>query len=255
MQAAPRKNKGITRNIIFRCYADLNDFLPAENRQQAFVHSMKTPVTVREAIESLGIPLSEVELVLVNGDPATRGRRLCGNDRVTLYPGFVNLDVGKCIDGPSPNIMDPRFVLDAHLGKLAKYLRMLGFDTLYRNDFEDEEIIGIAASENRILLTRDKELLRSGHLRCGYYIRAVNKHEQLREVVRKFGLSDLFKSFTRCMTCNSELVPLPKEDARVEIPEDIFRVFDEFYACPSCRKIFWKGSHFARMESFIRSLA
>jgi uncharacterized protein with PIN domain len=144
-----------------------------------------------------------------------------------------------------------RFILDAHLGKLARYLRMLGFDTLYRNDYSDEEIIEIAREQKRIILTRDKLLLRSPRVNHGYYVRAIEKHGQLKEVVAKFDLYSRFKSFTRCMTCNTELLSKSKESIYDRVDPDIYNCFSEFFFCPACDKVFWKGSHFERMERII----
>ena len=145
----------------------------------------------------------------------------------------------------------PRFILDTHLGKLAKYLRMLGFDTLYQNDYDDDQIIRIAHEEDRIILTRDKLLLKSKYALGGYFVRSVEKHEQLMEIVQKFGLKKMFHSFSRCMTCNDELIAVRKEEIIDKIDADTAQIFDEFFYCRNCDKVFWKGSHFERMEKFI----
>ena len=242
------------KHITFRCYAELNDFLPGEYRQKQFDYPLKTPVTLAEAIESLGIPFSEVDLVLVNQQPATLDQSLHEHDFVSLFPAFETLDISELKGGQVPALRTTRFVLDAHLGKLAKYLRMLGFDCLYRNDFGDEEIMELARKEKRIILTRDKLLLQSRRVTHGYYIRATDKHDQLREVVQKFDLYSQFNSFTRCMTCNAELVPKSGEEVKNLLPEDIQQLYNDFFLCPDCSKVFWKGSHFKRMESYIRDL-
>ena len=244
----------LLKNLIFRCYAELNDFLPEEWRQKPFIYAMKTPITAAEAIESLGIPLSEVDLVLVNGQPVSRSHRLFENDYISVYPAFETLDISELKENNVPPLRITRFILDAHLGKLAKYLRMLGFDTLYQNDFEDSEIVEKAAGENRIILTRDKNLLKSIKVTHGYYVRAIEKHDQLREVVRKFDLYSQFKSFTRCMTCNAELVSIEKHKIMHNIPPEVANSFEEFFYCAHCEKVYWKGSHFNKMEEFIRSL-
>lgn len=247
-------NNKLLKNITFRCYAELNDFLPLKHRQSQFIYPLKTPVTLGEALESLRIPLSEVDLVLVNGQPVSLNQRLCENDFVSIFPTFETLDISELKVDHTSALRVTRFILDAHLGKLAKYLRMLGFDTLYRNDYGDEEIIDLAVKEKRIILSRDKLLLQSKRITHGYYIRATEKHEQLREVVQKFDLYSQFKSFSRCMTCNKELVSKSREEVTHLVKEDILQLFIEFYYCPACKKVYWKGSHFKRMESFIRDL-
>jgi hypothetical protein len=153
--------------ITFRCYAGLNDFLPGELRQKRFIYPLKTPLTLGEAIASLRIPLSEVDLALVNGRVRSLSETLHEDDSVTLYPTFEHLDISGLKGTRRPELPATRFVLDAHLGKLARYLRMLGFDCRYRTDFDDEELIEIAAREERILLTRDKLLLKSRRLTHG----------------------------------------------------------------------------------------
>ena len=247
-------NNRLLKNITFRCYAELNDFLPQEYKQKQFIYPLKTPITLGEAIESLRIPLSEVDLALVNSQPSSMNVRLYENDFVSVFPTFETLDISQLKGVHTPPLRVTRFVLDAHLGKLAKYLRMLGFDSIYRNDFADDEIIERAAKERRIILTRDKLLLKSKRITHGYYIRSTDKHKQLTEVVQKFDLYSQFRSFTRCMTCNTELVPKKKQQIKDLVPQDITHIFNDFFFCPSCKKVYWKGSHFKRMESFIRDL-
>lgn len=253
IQSSIKKN-AITKEITFRFYAELNDFLPPEKRQKSFIHELKTPVTVREAIESLGIPLSEVDLILINSEPVELNYSVHEKDYVSVYPVFERFDISEVSKIRRRPLRESRFILDAHLGKLAKYLRMLGFDTLYQNDFGDREIIDIARKENRIILTRDKLLLRAKKVDHGYYVRETEKHAQLIEIVQKFDLFSQFRSFTRCMTCNAELVRRDKREIEDKIDADTARIFKEFFYCPSCDKVFWKGSHFERMERLILSL-
>lgn len=247
-------NNRLLKNITFRCYAELNDFLPQDQRKRQFLYPLKTPVSLGEALESLRIPLSEVDLVLVNGRPGSLDKRLYENDSVSVFPTFETLDISELKGEHDPPLRLTRFILDAHLGKLCKYLRMLGFDSLYRNDFGDDEIIELALKEKRIILSRDRLLLQSRRVTHGYYIRSTEKHQQLREVVQKFDLYSQFRSFTRCMTCNAELIPKKRKDIKHLVQGEILMFFDEFFYCPVCIKVYWKGSHFKRMESFILEL-
>ncbi|MGW8316624.1 MAG: Mut7-C RNAse domain-containing protein [Bacteroidales bacterium] len=251
MTAVRNSEHSLHNAITVRCYAELNDFLAMERRQKDFTLKLKMPVTVAEVIELLSIPLSEVDLVLVNSLPVSRFHRLHGNDQMSVYPEFEILDVSSLRTTQKQPLRHTRFILDAHLGKLAKYLRMLGFDTLYRNDFGDDEIIQIAGEQKRIILSRDKLLLKDPAVDHGYYVRSTEKHDQLIEVVRKFDLYSQFRSFTRCMTCNAVLQPKNKTFVRHLVEPDTLRTFDDFFYCPDCRKVFWKGSHFERMERLI----
>lgn len=243
--------KSRLKHVTVRCFAELNDFLPPGKKQKSFVLSLKEPVTLGEVSEILGIPLSEVDLATVNGQPAGRSFRPLDNDFIALYPTFETFDISSLQTVQKHPLRFTRFILDAHLGKLARYLRMLGFDTLYRNDYSDEEIIETARDQKRIILTRDKLLLRSPRVDHGYYVRAVEKHAQLTEVVKKFDLYSQFRSFSRCMTCNTPLLPKRRETIRDRIDPAIYHCFHEFHYCPACDKFFWRGSHFERMERLI----
>lgn len=244
----------LKKSFIFRLYAELNDFLPTERKQKQFIETFKTPVSVRETLISLGIPLSEIDLILVNGKSAALNHKLTEGDQISVYPVFESLDISSKTKVRKESLRQTKFVLDAHLGKLAKYLRMLGFDTLYQSNFEDDEIIDIAQHDHRIILTRDKLLLRSEKITHGYYIRSTEKHQQLKEVINKFDLTNQFKSFTRCMTCNEKLKEVNKKEVINKINQDTAHTFNIFYYCNNCDKVFWKGSHFERMENYIRGL-
>lgn len=255
MEAEYRSVKPVLKEITVRCYAGLNDFLLPDRRQKEFTMMVKLPVIAEEIIESLGIPLAEVDLLLIGGGPSPFSRRLYEHDHISVFPAFERFDISSLTQISKVALGHTRFILDAHLGKLARYLRMLGFDTLYRNDFGDNEIIEIAARDRRIILSRDKLLLKSGRVTHGYFVRTTLKHEQLREIVEKFDLMSQFRSFTRCMTCNTELVRKKREELGGRTDKEILNLYSEFFYCPACDKVFWKGSHFLRMEKLIISLA
>ena len=246
--------ESIKKEFTFRFYAELNDFLPPKRKQKTFVQSFKTPITVRETIESLGIPISEVDMILVNKISVNLDHKLKESDYISVFPVFETLDISITTKIRKTALRTTIFVVDAHLGKLAKYLRMLGFDSLYRQDIGDDEIISVAKKEKRIILTRDKLLLKSKDVSHGYFVRSIEKHEQLREVVAKFDLKSQFKSFTRCMECNTIFIKVEKEEIKNKIDQDIYKIFDEYFYCQNCNKVFWKGSHFKRMEAYIREL-
>ncbi|MFA9370974.1 MAG: Mut7-C RNAse domain-containing protein [Labilibaculum antarcticum] len=248
------ETNSIKKKLVFRFYAELNDFLPKWERQKEIVKYFKTPITLSDTMVSFGIPLSEVDLILVNGESVELTYRLKENDRISVYPKFESFDISSHSRLREKPLRETRFILDCHLGKLTKYLRILGFDCFYKNYMDDDAIIDIAAREKRIILTRDKLLLSSSRITHGYYMRSTEKHEQLKELVQKFDLYSQFKSFTRCMICNEHLQSAEKYTIEDKLDSETAQVFNEFYLCPKCDKVYWKGSHFKRMEAFIRNL-
>jgi uncharacterized protein with PIN domain len=235
----------------FRFYAELNDFLPPEERATAFPCVFEGKPSVKHLIEALGVPHTEVDLVLINGCSASFSEHVEDGDRVSVYPVFESFDIATASRVRPHPLRQTRFVADAHLGKLAAYLRMLGFDTLYRNDFGDDELVEIASSEHRILLTRDRELLKRSAVTHGYLVRETGCRNQLLEVLRRFDLGGCAAPFTRCMRCNGELEETPKEEVSNEVPPLSREHCDEFRRCRDCRQVYWNGSHQRRMAQFI----
>jgi uncharacterized protein with PIN domain len=151
---------------------------------------------------------------------------------------------------PQP-LREVRFVLDGHLGRLAAYLRMLGFDTWYQNHVEDAVLAQISKNERRILLTRDQGLLKRSAVTHGYWVRATAPREQLRETIQRFDLQHLAKPFTRCLSCNGLLQSVSLIDVKDEVPENAVRFYHEFWRCAACGKVYWQGSHYQRMVRLI----
>jgi uncharacterized protein with PIN domain len=243
----------MTRRAVFRFYAGLNDFLPRARRGVAFVHPFAGSPAVKDAIESLGVPHPEVDLVLADGEPVELGWRLRDGARVSVYPRFESLDVAAVtLVRPAP-LADARFALDAHLGRLARHLRMLGFDARWERDVRDDELARIAAEEQRVLLTRDVGVLKRSCVTHGYWVRAHDPVTQLAEVVRRFDLSRSLAPFRRCLRCNGLLEPVAKEAVQERLPPRVRAQRDAFRRCPSCARIYWAGSHTVRMDRLIRS--
>ncbi len=235
----------------FRFYGELNDLLSPAVTGQGLTHAWEAGGSVKDAIEALGVPHTEVDLVLVNGAPTTFSHLLRDRDRVSVYPVFRWLDLIP-VPHLQPRLKDERrFVLDTHLGKLAAYLRMLGFDTLYRNDYQDEELARISASQQRTLLSRDRGLLKRAIVTRGYLVRATQPKQQLLEAVNRFDLSRLITPFRRCIHCNTPLSPVAKERINDRLLPETRQRYHEFQHCPECDRIYWKGSHYQRMAKLI----
>ncbi len=241
-------------SAIFRFYAELNDFLPRRRRFANSVYQFPDHPSVKDAIEAQGVPHTEVELILVNGESRNFDYQMQDGDRVSVYPVFELLDVSPLLRVRPEPLREARFVLDAHLGRLAVYLRLLGFDTLYRNDYGDEELARISHEEARILLTRDRGLLKRGAVTHGYAVRQTAYREQVAEVLRRFDLYAAVRPFTRCLACNGLLEPVEKEAVLEQLPENTREYFQEFWRCASCGKVYWKGSHYEHMREFVEGI-
>jgi hypothetical protein len=235
----------------FRFYEELNDFLPPERRRMNFIYSVAGTRSVKDAIEAIGVPHTEVDLILVDGNSVGFDRVLRGGERVAVYPVFERLDIAPLQHLRPRPLREPRFVLDCHLGKLARHLRLAGFDCLYRNDYRDSELVTAALAEHRIILTRDKGLLKQRLVTHGYFVRAIESEEQLREVVTAFQLEANLKPFTRCRECNAELHEVPKTQVLERLPEKVRAVYERFQLCSGCGRIYWEGTHFARLARML----
>ncbi len=239
------------RRATFRFYAELNDFLPPADRQREVVRTFLDTPTVKDQIEACGVPHTEVDVVLVNGESVGFDRRLEDGDRVAVYPVFEALDVTPIVRLRPHPLRDPRFVLDVHLGKLARRLRLLGFDALWERDASDERLLALSVAGRRILLTRDRGLLKRRELTHAAAVRATEPRRQLREVVERFDLAGSAAPFTRCLVCNAPLVPATREEVASRLPPGTRLHADTFRSCPSCGKVFWRGTHARRLDEIV----
>jgi uncharacterized protein with PIN domain len=240
--------------VTLRFYGSLNDFLAPERRGVEFLRPWHGSTSVKDLIESLGPPHPEVDVVLVDGHAVDFSHRVEPGQRVSVYPAFSSLDVRPLTRVGPPPLPEPRFVLDVGLGRLAGLLRMLGFDTLWRNDFADEALARLSRGEQRILLTRDLGLLKRAEVVHGYYPRATDPSHQVVEVVRRFQLAAPMRPFTRCLSCNALLDEAPLHEVRERVPSRVQALHTRFQQCPECRRVFWAGTHHARMQALVDKL-
>lgn len=237
-----------------RFYSELNDFIAPWRRGRTTAYAFDVSGSVKDLIEALGVPHTEVDLVLANGESVDFLYRVRDGDRISVYPPFEALDISSQLRLRPRPLRDLRFVADAHLGKLAAYLRMAGFDTIYRSDLKDEELARISANEKRILLTRDRGLLKRNIVTRGYCVRTTNSRQQFVEVLQHFDLLASISPFQRCVHCNELLQPTPKELITDRLQPETRQFYEEFSTCPACKRIYWKGSHYRRMQRFIESV-
>jgi uncharacterized protein with PIN domain len=239
---------------VFRFYEELNDFLPEERRKRDFAVEVDRARSVKDAIESVGVPHPEVDLILVDGRSVDFAHLLRGGERVAVYPMFESLDITPVLRLRPLPLRDPRFVADGHLGKLARHLRMAGFDTLWDKDWGDDHIVSISAVQRRTILTRDKAMLRRSDVERGYFVRAVESEAQLGEVVARMQLEGLLAPFTRCRECNVPLQDAPREAVLDRLPDQVRVLYDRFKRCPGCERVYWEGTHFERMKAVLQRL-
>jgi uncharacterized protein len=234
------------------CFSgDLNDFLPPAQRGGRIGVSLNGSTAVKHLIEALGVPHPEVDLILAGGQPVDFGYAVQDGDQIEVHP----IDAGGPRNVLRPPLTPPvRFVLDTHLGQLATYLRLLGFDTLYRNDYDDAELAQISSQEGRVLLTRDRGLLKRKAVVYGYCVRTSQPRQQLLDVLRRYRLSDVIQPWRRCLRCNGLLVAAEKAEILAHLEPKTQRYYQEFQRCTDCGQIYWQGSHHSHMQRFIAEL-
>jgi len=244
----------MSKSASFRFHESLNDFLLLSKRNGAILYSFNDTPAIKHAIETIGIPHPEVDVILVNGVPVDFLYPLHNNDEAEVYPAFAT---GKF---PESWLLTPqypfpeKFILDVHLGKLARALRLFGFDTWYENDYTDKAIVQIAEAEKRIVLTRDVNLLKHKLLKIGYWVRSQLVEEQLAEVVRRFKLKAKFKPFERCVECNGKIIKVDKETILDKLLPKTILYYNDFFQCNCCERIYWRGSHYEQMQQFIEKI-
>ncbi len=242
----------------FRFHRELNEFLARPQREQAFVFACAKGSSTKHMIEALGVPHTEVELIVLNGEPAGFDAPIADGDAIDVYPKHAvphDLRAGARLLRPALSAAGLRFIADAHLGALAQLLRLAGFDTRYDNNFPDDEIEELALAEHRVVLTRDRELLKRRSVVHGCYVRALQADAQWREIAERLDLAPHVRAFRLCLMCNAPLRPAHSHDLDGRVPEGVRERHTRFVTCDVCRRVFWEGSHWKRMRERIDALA
>ncbi|MFC2088173.1 Mut7-C RNAse domain-containing protein [Calditrichota bacterium] len=242
------------KKAFFRFYEELNDFLPADQRKVSFKYSFSGNPTIKDAIEAIGIPHPEVDLIVVNSNSVDFNYHLMDGDQVSVYPVFESIDISPIIKLRAKPLRHTKFILDVQLGKLSRWLRLLGFDSQYRNDYQDIEIVKTALAKLRIILTRDQELLKIKVVNHGYWVRSTDVEKQLVEIINRFDLRSQLNPFTRCMVCNGILEKVEKRQVINSLLPQTKKYNNEFYQCSICLKVYWKGSHYKKMKNKIEQI-
>lgn len=241
----------MTHVISIRFYEELNDFLPEDKRKKIYQINYLGRQSVKDLIESQGVPHTEVDLVIVNNISVDFNYIINPGDFISVYPIFESIDITKLTKVREKPLRELKFILDVHLGKLAKYLRLLGFDTIYNNNYSDLDVIKISNTEKRIILTRDLSVLKRNDVKYGYWIRSQFSKEQAKEVIMKFDLNSLIAPFKYCLECNGIIEKVEKEKIIAQLLPETQQYFDIFYQCSDCQKVYWEGNHYERMKKII----
>jgi uncharacterized protein with PIN domain len=217
---------------------DLRFLLPVRHRGGVVAVVPDGTSSIGHVVQSLGVPLTEVGELRVGGVPIPPRR--------TLAPGDV-VDV-RTVRRPQ-RLADERFLLDVHLGALARRMRLVGLDTAYSTEADDGELVAQAAAEHRVLLTRDRGLLRRRALPAGAYVRGDHADEQLADVVGRF--APALRPWTRCPACNGVLTAARIDEVGDRLEPGTRRTYTEFSRCPDCHRVYWRGAHAARLTAVV----
>ncbi len=235
----------------FRFHGEINLFLPRPRRHTTIFHPFDWRASIKDMVESLGVPHSEIEVLLVDGMTVDFEYIVQPDAEIDVYGTLADAPVVPLTPLRPPLTGKPRFVLDTHLGRLASYLRMIGFDTLYRNDYPDDELALISSSEQRVLLTRDIGLLKRSLVVYGRFMRATDPRQQIVEVVRHYHLTEHIVPLQRCLKCNGLLTRVEKTAIEHRLTATTAQTYDVFHQCGNCGQIYWKGSHYTQMQEFM----
>jgi len=245
----------ITATVRF--YEELNFFLRNHEKKHDLTAQFLLPRSVKDLIESFGIPHVEVDLILVNSVSQGFDYLVQDGDRISVYPVFERLNIAGVTKLRSKPLRNPRFIVDVHLKTLARRLRMLGFDVLYDPAKEDRELAETSQSDGRILLTRDRQLLMRSIVTRGLYVRSTDPPAQVEEIVERLDLYSDIRPFVRCIRCNGlirKARDVEWESIQHDIPDGVKAWCHEYYICGICRNVYWKGGHYKRMLRMIESI-
>ena len=249
----------MSSQINVRFHEELNDFLRLEQRGLEIHHELQQARSIKDLAESIGVPHTEIDLIIVNNESVDFDYLVQAGDQIDLYPALKPSTIKSLAISPLKHcqpepLHTPRFVLDVHLGRLAAYLRMLGFDTLYRNDYDDPTLANISVDEHRILLTCDRQLLMRKQIIRGYFVRTRQTQQQLLEILSRFDLYNNLKPFSRCIHCNGETQPVAKNKIEDQLLAKTKKYYNKFFQCKACKKIYWEGSHYLKMKTMINKI-
>jgi len=235
---------------------DLKDFLkPGNHSSGRVIFPLDRKASIKDIIEGLGPPHVLVETITSDGRQVDFSHIPKPGEELAVFPVKAPMDVFKpTLLRPNP-LREIRFLADVNVGKLSTLLRALGFDTLYERQMSDEQAAEKAAADKRIILTKDRNLLKRAIIEHAYLVRVENPQEQLRNVLRFFNLRPPYAVFTRCLRCNTLLRPVEKSAIIHKLQPLTIKYHHVFHICPDCERVYWPGSHHEQLLNRIKGLA
>lgn len=243
---------GTYQTFTIRFIGKLGIFLSPEKRSRTFSHTVKGMPSIKDTVEALGVPHPEIDCLVVNGRPVDFAYQIKGGEKIRVYPDGTKVKSAGVKRLRGRYSSRPKFILDVHLGKLARHLRLLGFDTLYQSDLTDRQIVECVKKGKRIVLTRDIGLLKNKAIQYGYFVRTTDAIAGLKEIVKRYRLRGCAQPFTLCLNCNGKIVRTAKTKVLAQLPPETKKYYTAFYRCRSCGKVYWKGAHYRRLSAIIR---
>ncbi len=253
LEAYSRQGADMENQANFMFFGELKSLLVRRYRTAPVVYHFRDHPAVKDPIESMGIPHTEVDVILVNGRSVGFDYQINHGDSIAVYPPFSAVPVSPLVRLSPPLPAPATFILDVHLGKLARRMRLLGFDTLYRNDFADADLIQTALEQRRILLTRDLGILKHRCLVFGTLVRSDFVDEQIQQILIRYRLLGQIRPWQRCMLCNGRLEPVATSEILHRLEPKTRCYYQEFKRCTDCDQLYWQGSHHKKIEKWLES--
>jgi len=237
--------------VSLRFYEELNDFLSPRRQKARFQRKLQYPTSIKDLIESCGVPHTEVDLILINGNSVDFRFLISDGDDISVYPVFESFDISGVTRLQARPLRRLRFVADANLGRLARKMRLLGFDVAFDKKATKDDIMQTMICHNRVILSIDRGLLMRKEVQRGYCVRSDDANLQTLEVMRRFDLVNYINPFTRCSSCNGLVRPVDKAEVLELLEPKTKAFYDDFTQCPQCEKVYWEGSHAERLQAFV----
>ncbi len=237
--------------VALRFYSELNDLLPDHRKNTDFEAEFKDKRSVKDIIEAFGVPHTEVDIIIANGESIDFKYILQGGDQISVYPAFEKPNIQNILHlCPAPPFKT-RFIVDINLGDIVKLMRVLGFDVYYDQDLSNQNIIELSKKDDRIIITKSRKLLKFKDVAYGLLLHSGTTEAQIKDIIYRLEIKDKVRPFSRCLRCNGILSSVPKEEIEDRIPPKTRSFCDQYSHCESCNKIYWEGTHVFEMRKVI----